>query len=386
MEFVPFALPQIEEDEIDAVTECLRSGWLTTGTKAAEFEARFADTLGGGAKAVAVNSATAGLHLALLAAGVESGDEVITSTYTFTATAEAIRYVGAVPVLVDIDGRTGLMDPSAVRAKVTNRTKAIIPVHFAGQVCDMDELTSIASEAGIPIIEDAAHAFPATYKGRQVGLIGDLTVFSFYATKPITTGEGGMIVTRDDEYVERMRRARLHGIDRDVFDRYRSKRPSWYYEVVELGFKYNLTDVAASVGICQLAKAEQFRAKREAIAREYTQALSEFPLTVPYVNRADDMHSWHLYVIQLELERLSMTRDAVIQSLADAGIGTSVHFIPLHQHPYWARELGTNGAEFPHANAMFERAISLPIYPKMSHQAVTRVIETLKTILSKAIR
>src|SRR6185436_7845006 len=282
MNFLPFALPEIGEEEITEVVDALRSGWLTTGPKTARFEANFAEFIGGGVQALAVNSATAGLHLALEASGVGAGDEVITTTYTFTATAEVIRYLGAHPVLLDIDPQTFNLDPAQIGSAITPRTKAIIPVHFAGLSCAMDEILAIARKHNLRVIEDAAHALPTTYRGKLIGALeSDATVYSFYATKTITTGEGGMIVTRDAELARRCRVMRLHGISRDVFDRYTSTTPAWHYEVVAPGFKYNMSDLAAAVGIHQLKKAWQFQARRQELAAAYTAAFADLPVILP---------------------------------------------------------------------------------------------------------
>ena len=275
--FLPFALPDIGEEEIAAVVACLRSGWITTGPKAREFETDFARFIGGGVEAVAVNSATAGLHLALEALGIGPGDKVLTTPYTFTATAEVIRYLGAEVVFADIDPRTFNLDPASAAAVLDNvrGIKAMIPVHFAGQACDMGLLCDLAERHGIPMVEDAAHALPTTHSGAMIGTLSRATVFSFYATKTIATGEGGMIVSRDPALLARARTMRLHGINRDVFDRYQSTAPSWYYEVVAPGFKYNLPDIAAALGVEQLKKAQAFRARREAIAARYTAAFRD---------------------------------------------------------------------------------------------------------------
>jgi len=280
--FLPFALPDIGEEEIAEVVDSLRSGWLTTGPKTKAFEKQFGEFFGENFQAIAVNSATAGLHLALEAAGIGPGDEVITTPYTFTSTAEVIRYMGADPVFVDIDEETLNIDPGKISKAITPRTKAIMPVHIGGLSCDMDPIIEIASEHGLKVVEDAAHAFPATCKGHLIGTLpSDATVFSFYATKTITTGEGGMVVSSDHELLERCRVMRLHGISRDVFDRYTSTKPSWFYEVVEPGFKYNMTDIAASMGIHQLKKAWDFREKRAAIAEKYTEAFKDLPVVIP---------------------------------------------------------------------------------------------------------
>jgi len=382
--FVPFALPLIEEDEIAAVCEVMRSGWLTTGPKTKQFERNFANFIGA-KHAIAVNSATAGLHLALESTGIKAKDKVITSVYTFTATAEVIRYFDAEPVLVDINPDTFNLDIRLVKKHLERepKIKAVIPVHFGGQACDMRELITYCNASKTKIIEDAAHALPATYKGQMVGNIGDLTVFSFYATKTIATGEGGMITTNNSAYAKRIKTMRLHGISKDVFDRYRSKRPSWYYEVVAPGYKYNMTDIAAAIGIKQLKKAVRFQKRRQTIADAYNKAFKDLPLKTPFVTRSDDLHAWHLYVIQLELEQLKLTRDHFIELMAEAGIGTSVHFIPLHLHPYWKQKYGYKPEDFPVALNVFKRAVSLPIYPKMTDSDVERVIKTVTSILER---
>lgn len=385
--FIPFALPLIGEEEITEVIDTMRSGWLTTGHKTKRFEDEFARIIGK-KHALAVNSATAGLHLALDAIDIKPGDKILTTPYTFTATAEVIRYMGADPVFVDIDPRTFNIDCGRIQEclEQSSNIKAIIPVHFAGQSCDMDEIISLAGRHGLKVVEDAAHALPATYKQRIIGSDGDIAVYSFYATKTITTGEGGMIVTDDSKYAERIRTMRLHGINRDVFDRYTSSKPSWYYEVVAPGFKYNMTDIAASIGIHQCNKAELFRKRRELIARRYNEVFSDLPLRVPYVARLQDKHSWHLYVIQLELERLVIGRDRFIELMSEAGIGTSVHFIPLHIHPYWRERYGFRPEDFPVAYDVYRRAVSLPIYPKMTDEEVERVVVAVRSILESSLR
>ena len=385
--FLPFALPDIGQEEIDEVMDTMKSGWLTTGPKAERFELDFARYIGV-SHAMAVNSATAGLHLALEAIGVRYGDKVVTTPYTFTASAEVIRYLGADPVFVDIDPVTFNLDPQKIDAAVSDTTgvKAIIPVHFAGQACDMDSILDLAKEKDLKVIEDAAHCLPSTYKGRMIGTIGDLTVFSFYVTKAITTGEGGMVVTNTGDYTDRIKANRLHGISRDVFQRYSSRRPSWYYEVISPGFKYNMTDLGASIGIHQLRKASTFQKRRQKIASRYSDALSELPVKVPTKKIPDDIHAWHLYVIQLELERLTIDRDRFIEMMADEGIGTSVHFIPLHLHPYWRNRYGFKPDSFPVALDVFQRAVSLPIFSKMTDSDVDRVIDCVTSILRKTQR
>jgi len=382
--FIPFAIPDIGEEEIAEVVRCLRSGWITTGPMARQFESDFAQFIGGGVEAVSVNSATAGLHLALEALGIGPGDRVLTTPYTFTATAEVVRYLGAEPVFADIDPRTFNLDPAAA-AEVLKResaVKAIIPVHLAGASCEMDELGKLAATAGIHVVEDAAHALPATWKGAMIGALPTAaTVFSFYATKTIATGEGGMIVSRNNELLARARTMRLHGINRDVFDRYQSKTPAWYYEVVAPGFKYNMPDVAAAIGVHQLRKAGQFRQRRAAIASAYTVGFADLPLRTPVVVHPDELHAWHLYVLQLDLPALRIGRDRVIELLAERGIGTSVHFIPLHLHPYWRDRYGFRPGDFPQALQAYERAVSLPIHTRLSADDVSRVIETVRDVL-----
>ena len=379
--FVPFALPDIGDEEIAAVTAALRSGWVTTGPKTKQFEQAFTDYLGGGVESIAVNSATAGLHLALEALGIGPGDEVIAPTLTFTATVEVARYLGADPVLVDVDPLTLNMDVVKLRAAITPRTKAIMPVHYGGLACRMDEILAIAREHGLKVVEDAAHALPTTSNGALVGkLDSDVTVFSFYANKTMTTGEGGMAVTRHADLAQRMRVMRLHGMNRDTFDRFVSKTPAWYYEVVAPGFKYNLTDIASALGIEQLRKLPRFLERRQVLAARYAKALRELPLILPADAPKGDVHAWHLYVIRLSASA-RLDRDAVIQALADKGIGTSVHYVPLHRHPYWRDRYGLTPAMFPQADAAYRSMISIPLFTAMSDADQTRVITALREVL-----
>ena len=383
--FLPFALPEIGEDEIAEVVDTLRSGWVTTGPKAKRFEADFAaflgDTAGGSLHCVAVNSATAGLHLALEALGIGPGDEVITTTHTFTATAEVARYLGADVKLVDIDPATLNIDPAAVDAAITPRTKALIPVHYAGLAADMPRLLAIAARHGLKVVEDAAHALPTTCGGRLVGtLASDATVFSFYANKTITTGEGGMLVTRDEALAKRARVMRLHGMSRDAFDRFTAKVPSWYYEIVAPGFKYNLTDIAAALGLHQLKKAQAFQQRRAAIAARYDAAFAGLPLVTPPGAAAGDLHAWHLYAVRLA-DGATLERDRFIERLFELGIGCSVHYIPLHLHPYWRERYGLEPGMFPHSQRAYERMVSLPIYTRMGDADVERVVEAVHGLL-----
>ena len=380
--FLPFALPEIGEEEIAEVVDALRSGWVTTGPKTRRFENDFKTFLGDDSlHAVAVNSATAGLHLALEALGIGPGDEVITTTHTFTATAEVVRYLGADVVLVDIDPATLNIDPAAVEAAITPRTRAIMPVHFAGLAANMPAILDIARRHGLKVVEDAAHALPTTSGGALVGTLGsDATVFSFYANKTITTGEGGMLVTRDAALAQRAKTMRLHGMNRDAFDRFTAKVPSWYYEVVAPGFKYNLTDIAAALGIHQLRRAQAFQQKRVELAAAYDQALTGLPLLLPPRAPAGEQHAWHLYVVRLA-DDAGIERDRFIERLFDAGIGCSVHYIPLHLHPYWRERYALRPEQFPHSQRAYERMVSLPLYTRMGLDDVQRVATAVRAAL-----
>lgn len=382
IDFLPFALPDIGEAEIQAVVETMRSGWLTTGPNSAAFEKEFGEALGGGIECVAVNSATAGLHLALDAIGIMPGDEVLVPTWTFTSTAEVVRYMGADPVMVDVDARTLNIDFERAAAAVTSRTKAIMPVHFAGLAVDRSKLADFASSHNVAVVEDAAHAFPVLSQGQIVGAgASDAVVFSFYATKTITTGEGGMVAVADPARAQRMRTMRLHGINRDVFGRYQSRKPSWQYEVVAPGFKYNLTDTAAAMGRVQLRRAEEMRQKRERIASVYGERLAHLPLTLPTGPRLPDSHGWHLYVVRV-LPGGEITRDRLIERMADAGVGCSVHFIPLHKQPYWRDRYSLRDGMFPVATAQHELTLSIPIFSSMSEIQVERVVTALEECLA----
>ena len=379
--FVPFHLPAIEDEEISAVVETLRSGWLTTGQKVRQFEEHFAAQVGA-EYAVATNSCTAALHVALEALGVQEGDEIIVPTMTFAATAEVVAYFKATPVLVDCDPITLNLDVAALSAKITRRTKAVIPVHFAGQPCDMQGILEAAASHGLAVVEDAAHAFPSSYRGKPVGALGDITCFSFYATKTLTTGEGGMATTNNQARAERMRRMTLHGITRDAWMRY-SDAGSWYYEIGAPGYKYNLTDIAAAIGIEQLAKSGRFLEARRKIAAVYNSGFADLPeLRLPLESPGSG-HSWHLYVIQLDLHSLRISRNGFIEALKKSGVGASVHFIPLHLHPYYRSRFGFTPADFPVASEAFERIVSLPIYPRMTDADIRHVIESVRTIVAE---
>jgi dTDP-4-amino-4,6-dideoxygalactose transaminase len=380
--FLPFALPDISEIEIAAVLETLRNGWLTTGPQAKRFEAAFAAYLGGGLHTVAVNSATAGLHLALEAVGMTTGDEVIVPTYTFTATAEVVRYLGAHPVFVDCDPETFNMRASDVEAAITPRTRAVIPVHFGGLACDLSAIQAVADRHELHVIEDAAHALPATHRSKLVGTgPSDAVVFSFYATKTLATGEGGMIVTRSAKIADRCRTMRLHGIDRDAFDRYTTKLASWRYEVVAAGYKYNLTDVAAAIGLGQLQRLDSMHRRRELLAQRYDIGLDGLPCDLPPGPPPGERHARHLYVIRLR-DRAPVNRDQFIEQMAELGIGCSVHFIPLHMQPVWRDGYQLRPEQFPNATRAFSRVVSLPLYSKMTDDDQERVIAAVRQLLS----
>jgi len=371
-EFLPISRPSIGQEEIDEVAKVLRSGWLTTGPKVREFEARFAEFVGV-EHAIAVNSCTAAMHLALEAAGVSHGDEVITTTYTFAATAAVVRYLDAHPRLIDIDPRTLNIDVNAIEAAINEHTKAIIPVHVAGQAADMDPILEIAEKHNLVVLQDAAHALPTYYKGRLIGSFGDMTAFSFYATKPLATGEGGMLTTNNAAWAERCRIMSLHGISKDAWKRYTSEG-SWYYEIIAPGFKYNMTDMAAALGVVQLNKLTAMTDRRVAIASRYNAAFSGHDALETPTQSPDSTHAYHLYVLRLNLDALQIDRSEFMGRLRALNIGTSVHFIPLHIHPYYRHLYGYSPIDFPMAYREYTRALSLPIFPDMTDQDVEDVI------------
>jgi len=383
MHNLPFALPDIGPAEIAEVTAALQSDWVTSGPRVKRLEEEFAAFLGGGLEAVALNSATAGLHLALEAVGVGPGDEVITTTHTFTSAAQVITQLGAKPVLVDIDPATLCIDPDAIEAAVTPRTKAIMPMHYGGRAAAMNRILQIAGRHNLRVIEDAAHALPTTHRGELVGsLRSDATVFSFYANKTMTTGEGGMLVTRDPAVAARARIMRLHGISRDAFDRYNSRRTNWHYEVVAPGHKYNLTDVAAAMGLVQLRRLREMQQKRARIAALYDRELAGLPLVPAPGPEAGDEHAWHLYAIRLHPDA-PLSRDGFIESMHARGIGCSVHYIPLHRHPHWRQSLDLRDDMFPHSQRAYEQLVSLPIYSRMEESDAERVAATVRDLLTE---
>jgi perosamine synthetase len=377
--YLPFALPDIDGSELKEISEALASGWVTTGPKVKQFEAEFAGMVGA-RHAIAVNSCTAAMHLALEAVGVKRGDEVITTPYTFAATAEVIRYFDAHPIFVDVDTHSLNINPSLIEQAITARTRAIIPVHLGGLPVDMDPVLEVASRHGVPIIEDAAHTFPATYKGRPIGSISQMTCFSFYATKTITTGEGGMITTDNDEWAERCRIMSLHGISKDAWMRYTAEG-NWYYEIIAPGYKYNMTDIAAAMGLAQLRKAHIMREKRRAIALRFHAAFAQLPELELPPDRPNVEHAWHLYMIRMHLDHLRINRAAFVEELKKRKIGASVHFIPLHIHPYYRDLFGFQPEDYPVAYREYQREVSLPIYSKMSDDDVQSVISAVVEIV-----
>ncbi len=379
--FIPFHLPSIGEEEIREVAETLRSGWLTTGERTARFEQEFKKYIGS-RHALAVNSCTAGLHLALAASDIGPGDEVITTPLTFCATVNTILHVGATPVLADVlpDGN---IDPASIARRVTDRTRAIIPVHLAGLPCRMDEIWKLARKHNLLVIEDAAHATDARYRGAAPGSAAGSShavAFSFYATKNMTTGEGGMVTCNDQRLAERMRVLCLHGISKDAWNRY-TEKGSWYYEVTEAGFKYNLSDVQSAIGIHQLAKIERFHALRTAYVGVYNRRLAEVEEVEAPPACEHGRHAWHLYELRLKLDRLSISRDQFITELRQRGVGTSVHFIPIPLHPFFAKWAAERRNRCPKAMALYQRMISLPLYPALTMEQIHTVTDSVKQIV-----
>lgn len=381
---IPFHSADVGEPEAQAAAAVVRSGWLTMGAKTIEFEQKFASYVGA-KHAVGVNSCTAGLHLALDAIGLKEGDEVLVPTTTFTASAEVVVYFKAKPVLVDVDPETLCIDPADAERRITSRTRAVIPVHYSGQPCDMNAIQDLATRYKLRVIEDAAHSLPASYHGVRIGSISELTAFSFYATKTLTTGEGGMVTTDNDDLAARMRIMRLHGIGRDAWKRY-SAEGSWYYEVLDSGFKYNLTDIQSAIGLVQLEKCDEMRTAREKIAARYTKEFATTrTLQVPTVRDNCDS-AWHLYVLRLNLEQLTITRSEMIEKLRERGISCSVHFIPLHMHPFYQQTYGYNAEDFPVASKEYMRYFSLPIFPGMTPEQIDYVAENVLDTLKSATR
>lgn len=378
--FLPVSLPMIEQEEIDEVVDSLKSGWITTGPKVSQFEDKFKHNVGA-PYAVAVNSGTAALHIAYLTAGIEPGDEVITTPLTFAATVNMILLVGAKPVLVDIDPATLNIDPKGIEKAITPKTKAIVPVHFAGLACEMEEISQIAEKQGLIVIEDAAHALGTEYRGQKIGSISPFTCFSFHPMKNITTGEGGMVTARSEEQAEKLRLYRFHGIDKDAWKRY-DKKGSAMYGVHELGFKYNMLDLQAAIGLHQLDKLEIFNVRRQSLAQFYHDKLKEIDLlTLPPVGPKDNLHAWHIYPVQFDLDRIGKDRETIMNEFKEENIGTGVHYVAIHEHPFFAKALGYKPGDFPHTEKVSRRVLSLPLYPKMTDQDAADVVAAVKRVL-----
>jgi len=373
--------PWISEAEIEAVTEVLKSGWLSTGPKTEEFEKRFAEYIGV-KHALAVSSCTAGLHLALVAAGIGPGDEVITTPYTFTATSEAIAYTGARPTFADIDSNTLNILPEDIEKRVTKATKAIIPVDIAGLPCEQESIISIANRHDLCTIDDAAHAVSAEYKSVKIGAIADMSSFSFYATKNLTTAEGGMVTTNNDDFADKIRLIRYHARTKDAWARQQSQN-RWYYDVVVQGYKYNMSDIQAAIGLCQLARIEEQYERRQKVVDKYNEAFKEMPEIIVPKDIPDGKHAWHLYIIQLNAERLNITRDEFIIALLEENVECGVHYIPLHFHKFYQEKYGYKKGDFPGAEMAYERVVTLPLHPNLTEDDAHYVIKAVKNIISR---
>ncbi|WP_233843747.1 DegT/DnrJ/EryC1/StrS aminotransferase family protein [Dyella sp. 2HG41-7] len=382
--FLVFGAPQIEEAEIDEVVACLRSGWLGTGPRVAQFERDFAAFRAVSPMQVAaVNSCTAALHVSMLAAGIEAGAEVITTPLTFCATVNAILHAGLQPVLADVDPQTQNIDPAAIEAAITPRTRAILPVHFAGRPCDMGAIMAIASKHNLVVIEDCAHSVEATYRGQPVGTFGDFGCYSFYVTKNVVTGEGGMIVGRSEDQVARARILALHGMSKDAWHRFGDSGYK-HYQVVECGFKYNMMDIQAALGLHQLARVERNWRRRDTIWKQYDEAFAALPITLPMPSSAEIRHGRHLYTVMIEPERCGITRDGFLETMTAAGIGTGVHYMSIPEHPYYQQRFGWSPEQWPNAMKLGRATVSLPLSPGMSDQDVARLIDTVRATLSFA--
>jgi len=380
--FLPFSRPTIGEGEIQGVVECLRSGWLTTGPKTRQFEEEFAQYVGS-RYALAVTSGTAGEHLALLALGIGAGDEVITTPMTWASTVNIIVLCGATPVFVDVDARTFNMDVESLRARITDRTRAVIPVHFAGLPCDMDAIAAVAEEHDLTVIEDAAHAVGTLYKNQPVGSISPLTVFSFHPIKNITTGEGGMVTTDDDELAQRIRLLRYHGITRESWHRSGRGEGGAGYDILRPGFKYNMMDIQAAIGLAQLRRLEEFIQRRTALAQLYLERLREVEeIQLPAAEAGYPVrHAWHLFTILVDIDRLTINRFEFMDALKEENIGTGLHFQAVHLHPFYRETFGFQRGDFPHAEYISDRILSLPLFPLMTESDVDDVVRAIKKVI-----
>lgn len=378
--FLPYAIPLIDENDINEVVDTLKSGWVAKGPRTMEFEKRFAEYVG--AKyAIAMNSATAALHIALIAAGIKAGDEVITTSMTFTATVNTIVHVGAIPVFVDIDPETGCIDANKIEEKITEKTKAIVPVHYTGHACDMDKIRAIADKYNLFVSEDAAHAIETYYKGNLIGKKGDCASFSFYATKNICTGEGGMLTTNRDDIAEKARVMSLHGMSKAAWNRY-GKGGSWRYDIEYPGFKYNMFDIQAALAKTQMDKLDFMQARRKEIVKAYNEAFNRLDGVKIPIERQYTTHSWHLYILRLVLDKLTIDRDKFTELMGEANIGTSVHFIPVHLMSFYRNNYGCKEGDLPLTEKYFDSIVSLPLYPKMTDRDVKDVIDVVTSIIN----
>ena len=379
-DFLNYAIPFWDDNELNIVTDAVKSNWWSRGPKTNEFEKEFADYVGA-KHAIALNSCTAAMHLALVSHGLKSGDEVITTPMTFCSTANTIVHTGATPVFADIFASTGLINPAEIERKITKNTKGIMPVHYAGQACDMDVINAIAAKYNLFVVEDAAHAVYTTYKDKMIGSLGNATAFSFYATKNLATGEGGMLTTDDDEFADTARVMCLHGMSKNAWNRY-GKGGTWHYDVLRAGFKYNMTDIQAGLGLTQLKRLEFMQNIREKYAKMYNDAFFDTFGIEPLAQSTQGRHAWHLYVIKIT-DGLNISRDEFIDKLSALNIGTSVHFIPVCNHPFYKENFNTNENDFPVAQKHFNQIISLPLYPSMKESDVNYVIEAVQSIAAE---
>jgi len=379
-DFLIFGSPAIEQPEIDEVVECLKSGWLGTGPRVNKFENKFKDYIGS-KYAMALNSCTAALHLSMVVSGVSAGDEVITTPMTFAATSNAILHTDAKPVFVDVEKETMNIDPELIEKAITPKTKAILPVHFAGRPCKMDHIMEIAKKNNLLVIEDAAHAIEAKYKNKKVGNIGDITCFSFYVTKNLITGEGGMVTTNNEEWAKKIKMYGLHGMSKDAWKRF-SDEGYKHYQVMVPGFKYNMMDIQASIGLHQIERLEKYFEKRKKIWDIYNKAFEGLPLNIPHLEEKDTVHARHLYTLLLDIDRLKISRDEFMQELFRENIGTGVHYISLHLHPYYKDTFGFKKDDFPNSDYISERTVSIPFSAKLTDQDVDDVIEGVTKVLN----
>lgn len=380
-DFIIFGSPRIEREEIDEVVRCLESGWIGTGPRVAQFEAEFA-AYKQARYAAAVGSCTAAMHLSVLAAGIGAGDEVITTPLTFCASVNAIIHAGATPVLADVDPRTMNIDPYQVEARITPKTKAIMPVHFAGRACDMDALSAIARRNGLKLVEDCAHAIETEYRGRPAGTFGDFGCFSFYATKNVTTGEGGMVLTRSEEDLARIKMLALHGMSKDAWKRFSDEGYKHYF-VVETGFKYNMMDLQAALGIHQLRRVESNWKRREKIWQSYNEAFADLPLTLPAEPEPETRHAYHLYTILVDEARAEISRDAFLEGMTARNIGVGVHYLSIPEHPVYQEKFGWRPEDYPNAMRIGRQTVSLPLSAKLTDEEVSRVIVAVKSTVGE---